>query len=370
MRYDFALGYCVETLTRPASLTFTRGHTWGPNPEMPRPEARPDLVVSMSTDNPNGFWTGINDARETLKGIEEGQWRPFTHNRQEAIIRWIQTTFAVDPDRIYSAIGAWGFWEIRRADLYAYIHGWGMPEVTKGFQCWNWARGAWGPPEAYADKPHDQNPFYLQDTTRWILEDPSRELPFLALHTGWGAHFTEMGWPPFPRFVRAMIDTRQAFCMQSPALGHALKEGLIEFRRDQSVPAFGNCSLDDNLGSGELGTGLAFGQVNGYLLWESATVVDEPGFYEITVMLSGGDAHGRGAAPLDACTVDLTPRKCRKFKPAAGALCQWTNTRLVDGRVLQSGTIEVDRFGLATIRALTVTEQKHRITVRLSSNGE
>ena len=63
-------------------------------------------------------------------------------------------------------------WEIKRADLYAYIHGWGMPEVTKGFQCWNWARGAWGAPEAYQGKPNDQNPFYLQDYTRWILDNP------------------------------------------------------------------------------------------------------------------------------------------------------------------------------------------------------
>ncbi len=362
-----ALGYCVETLERPASLTFIRGHTWGPNPEMPRPVTRKGLVVSMSTDNPNGFWTGINDARETLKGIEEGQWKPFTHNRQEAIIRWIQSQFAIDPQRIYSAIGAWGMWEIRRADLYAYIHGWGMPEVTKGFQCWNWARGAWGPPEAYAEKPDNQNPFYLQDVTRWVLEDPSRQLPFLALHTGWGAHFTEMGWPPFPRFIRALMDTKQPFCMQSKALDTALKQGLIEFRRDQSVPAFGNCSLDDNLGNGELGTGIAFGQANGYLLWESKTIVDEPGLYEITILLFAGDSHGRGRAPLDECTVDLTPRKCQKFKPPKGSSCHWANTAVSDGKIIQSGTIRVDQFGLATLRALRVTTSNHRISLRLSS---
>lgn len=363
-RYDFAVAYCRETMERPAPLTFTRGHTWGHTPEMPRPAPRRDVVMSMSSDAPNGFWTGINDARETLKGIEDGRWQPFTHNRQEALIRWAATQFSIDPQRIYSAIGAWGLWELRRADLYAYLHGWGMPEVTKGFQCWNWARGAWGPPEAYESKPADENPFHLQDYSRWVLEDPSRELPYLYLHTGWGAHFTEMGWPPFPRFARAMMASKQAFAMQAPALRAAIDTGIIEFRRDESVPAFGNCSLDDNIGSGELKSGVAFGQVNGYLVWESRTIVDEPGLYGITVYLWSGDSHGRGAAPLAAATVDLTPRKCQKFRLEPGAPFTWTNIQVADGEELQLGRSAADRYGLATITGLRVTKGKHRITFR------
>jgi len=355
-RYDFAVGYCPQTLARPAPLEFTRGHTWGPKPEMPRPAARQGIVMSMSVDQPNGLWTGINDARETLRGIEEGTWRPFTHNRQEALIRWARRQFDIDPQRICAGIGAWGMWEFRRADLYAYIHGWGMPEVTKGFQCWNWARGAWGPPEAYRGKPDEQNPYHLQDYTRWVLEDPKRELPYFDIHTGWGAHFTEMGWPPFPRFVRAMIDTKRAFSMQAQAVRKAVEGGTIVFRRDRSVPAFGNCSLDDNLGEGDLKSGTPFGQANGYLLWESASIVEKPDRWEVTVWLDP-------SAPLDECIVDLTPRRCRAFRPKPEQALRWTNTLAGDGKEVGSGRVAADRWGLATIRRLAVSKAKHRVRI-------
>ena len=364
LRYDLAVGFCPQSMTHPAPLTITRGHTWGPNPEMPRPAARKGVVMSISTDQPNGFWTGTNDARDTLKGIGQGTWRPFTHNRQEALIRWAVKTWDIDERQIIAAIGAWGMWELKRGDLYAYIHGWGMPEVTKGFQCWNWARGAWGPPEAYADRPAGENPYVLQDYTRWVLENPGKELPYFHIHTGWGAHFTEMGWPPFPRFVRAMIDTRRAFCMQSQAVAKAIDDGTIVIRRDRSLPAFGNCSLDDNIGEGDLRSGRPFGQINGYLLWDGQSIVDEPALWEATVWLYGGDAHGRRAAPLESCTVDLTPRRCQRFKPAPGQRLTWTNVSAANGRIVQSGEATADELGLVTIRGLVVTKARHRISIR------
>ena len=363
-RYDFAVGFCPDAMTHPTPLVFTRGHTWGPKPEMPRPQPRRDLVMSMSTEPGNGFWTGTNDARDTLKGIELGTWKPFTHNRQEALIRWAQKQWEVDEQQIVGSIGAWGMWEIKRADLYASIHGWGLPEVTKGFQCWAWARGAWGPPEAYKDKPNDQNPFYLQDYTRWVTADPRKELPYFQIHTGWGAHFTEMGWPPLPRFVRAMIETKRAFCMQSRAVEQAVRQGIIRFRRDRSVPAFGNCSLDDNLGEGDLKSGEPFGQVNGYLVWRSASIVDEPGLYEITVWLWGGDSRGRDPAPRETCTVDLTPRRCRRFKPEPGTRFAWMNLDLRSGKAVQTGRVPADEHGLVTVKGLIVTKGRHRIVLK------
>jgi hypothetical protein len=313
--------------------------------------------MSMSNDPPNGVCTGINDARETLKGIEEGVWRPFTQNRQETLIRWAQRRWDVDEQRIVAAIGAWGMWEFRRPDLYAYIHGWGMPEVTKGFQLWNWSRGAWGPPEAYAGVPDDRNPWVLQDYTRFVLEDPRRELPYFQMHMGWGAHFTEMGWPPFPRFCRAMIDTRRAFSMRSRAVSDAIRDGRLDIRRDQSLPAFGNCSLDDNLGSGELRTGVAFGQINGYLLWDTETIVDEPGRWEMTVWLDD-------SAPLPECNVDLTPRRCQRFRAQREQQFSWTSALEEDDRVVASGTVAADEWGLVTIEQLTIAKAEYRIVIK------
>jgi len=363
VRYDLAVGFCPAAMARPAPLTFTRGHTWGSGPEMPRPAARAGVVISMNTDPANGYWTGIHECRDTLRGVEAGRWQPFTHNRQEALIAWARTRWPIDPQRIVGSIGAWGMWEIRRADLYSHIHGWGMPEVTKGFLCWNWARGAWGPPEMYAGADDKDNPWVLQDYAAYVRADPAAELPYFQIHTGWGAHFTEMGWPPFPRFVRAMIDTKRAFCMQSRAVSQAMQDGLIVIRRDRSLPAFGHCSLDDNIGEGDLRSGLPFGQINGYLVWNSATTVDQPGLWQITCWLWPGDRHGRGAAPLDACTVDLTPRRCQAFKAKPHQAFAWTNVACDDGKVIASGRTVADEFGLVTIKQLKITKAKHRISI-------
>jgi hypothetical protein len=197
-----------------------------------------------------------------------------------------------------------------------------------------------------------------------VLDNPEKELPFFHVHVGWGMHSTEMGWPPFPRFVRVMMDTKRAFAMHSAALGEAMRLGIIDLRRDQALPAFGNCSLDDNIGEGDLLSGEPFGQINAYLVWESATIVDEPGLFEITVWLWGGDSQRRGAAPLDACTVDLTPRRCQRFKPKPGDVISWTSLNLATGAEAHSGRLTADSLGLATIRSLAVTKEKHRIILK------
>ncbi len=358
LRYDVVVGFCPEMMQRPAGLHVTRGHTWGDGPEMPRPSARDDIVMSHSAEGPhNGIWTGVNDAEFTLKGLEQGKWQPFTQRRQEALIRWIQATRNVDEQRITSGVGTWGLWELRRAKLYAAINGWGMPEVTKGFQLWHWSKGVWGLPEVYKGRPDEENPWVLQDYTRFVRDNPGKELPYFNIHTGWGMHSTEMGWPPWPRFIRALMDTKRAFCMHSGAVTAAMRKGIIRIRRDQSLPAFVNCSLDDNIGDGELGAGRAFGQVNGYLVWESATTVDEPALYQITLYLWQ-------TAPLPGCTVDLTPRRCQRFKAKPGAKFTWTSTTVADGKVVQTGNAEADKLGLVTVNRLKLSKAKRRITIR------
>jgi hypothetical protein len=258
--------------------------------------------------------------------------------------------------------------EIERADLYADLHGWGLPEITKGFQAWQRACAVWGAPAVYEDRPKEENPFYRQDWTRWVLEDPARELPFFHMHLGWGAHFTEMGWPPVPRFLCAMIDTRRAFVYH----WRVPREERPTVRRDRSLPAFGHCSLDDNPGNGDLHNGEGMNiQLNGYLTWDSETTVDEPGRWEATVRLAG-------RPPLDFCTVDVTPRRCQRFQAGPGQAFRWTNTLLPsagpnlvgeeakarpDSPVVQSGAAVADRWGLVTIPRLKVTTGRHRIVI-------
>ncbi len=69
------------------------------------------------------------------------------------------------------------------------------------------------------------------------------------------------------------------------------------------------------------------------------------------------------SAPLSECTVDLTPRRCRRFKAKAGQRFRWTNTVLEDGKKVQSGMARADEHGLVTIKDLVVSKKKRRITI-------
>ncbi len=388
LRYDVAVAFCPELLSNPAPLTVIRGHAWESRPDPPAPHKTAGIYLSHSSEWPNAFWMGINDACGTLKGIEQGRWQPFPMRRQEALVRWAQRQWRIDGSRIVAAIGAWGMMEIERPEMYSTLVGWGLPEVTKGFQVWDRAVGGWGPPKLYAGRPPAENPYLRQDYSRYVLANPEKELPYFALQAGWGMHLREMGWPPFPRFLRAMTRTKRAFVAgwdqrsswswRATPVHRAVARGQIDIRTGRSLPAFGKCSLDDNPGSGRLGTGDLNGQINGYLLWESESILDQASRWAGTVWLDE-------TAPRGDCTADLTPRRCRRFKAKPGERFPWTNTLLpaplrppgpADKSpaqpkipavprelVVQRGTAAADAHGLVTVEGLVIGKAKQRISI-------
>jgi len=361
-RYLLTLSYCRKSLVEPASLTVTRGHAWINTPESPRASASKGVVLAPTGDNPNAFWMGLPNNRYSLKPRSRTQWRPWPQMRNEWLIGWVKGKFSIDDNHIVGSIGCWGMMEIERPDIYAYIHGWGLPEVTKGFQAWG-RSGVWGGPGAYADAPKKWNPYWRQDYGRWAREDPSRETPFFIQHTGWGAHFTEMGWPSLPRFWRAMMDARRPFNY------HWSVAHRPSIRKNMSVPAFGNCTLDGMPGNGSPWHGETFGaEINAWLTWDSETIIDEPGRWEMTVILDD-------KARLPECRVDLTPRKCQKFKAKEGQKFAWTCTTVPPAkgkakdaeapaaRKLGSGTVQADEWGLVTIRQMPMVKGAQRVVI-------
>ena len=59
----------------------------------------------------------------------------------------------------------------------------------------------------------------------------------------------------------------------------------------------------------------------------------------------------------------VTPRRCQRFKPQPGDRFRWTLTRAGDGRPLQAGTAVADRWGLVTVRDVTVARSKSRLRI-------
>lgn len=360
-RVDVVVYICPQTLEENPALVFYRGAAWNTAPGLiGNKVARKNIVISDSSDSPNVFWMGLNDGNGNLKGQRDGRWQPFPMRRRKALIDWAAKMWKIDRNRITAETGCWGMMEIEDGHIYASCSGWGLPEVTKGFQGWSRA-GIWGGPALYKDRPKEENPYYRQDYGNWIRLDPKRETPWWAFNRSRGAHDTEMGWPPFPRFLRGMIDTKRAFVFNST---HVLSVMGPKIRLNQTLPAFGNCSLDGNLGNGDLANGDTFGsQLNGYLLWDTESIVDEKDKWEMTVWLTEGDNRGTGAAPLPECTVDITPRRCQAFKSMPGQTFKWTNTDLTTQEVVAQGVVTADKWGLVTVEQALVTKGKNRIAL-------
>jgi len=384
-RYDVAVWFCPEIMARPAPLDIPR-FGWNKWPRPPNPRRTTGIGMVPTSDHPVNFRTGLHDSIGTLKGFEGGTWKPFFSNRQAALVEWMCSRWPIDRNRISAGLGCWGMQEIKRGDLYARIYGGGLPEVTKGWQAWQRACGIWGPPQMYKGRPDEGNPYVVSNVTDWVLAHPDKRLPYCWTSSP-GAHESEMGWPPYPRFAWAMMVTKRAFIYDyrgDTPVAKAIRSGQLDIRRDQSLPAFGHCSLDDNLGDGELGSGLALcpAQVNGYLLWDTATVIDEPTRWVITICL-------HDSAPLPECTVDLTPRSCQKFKARPRQQFAWTSALLPQeeeqkqapkpepakarrpektrpAQVVQSGVATADRYGLVTIEKLRLGKGRYQIAIRPS----
>jgi hypothetical protein len=304
---------------------------------------------------------GWHEGCNTYKAASEGVVRCWFVHQLRALLPWIKAKYNIDEERIYAVSGGWAW---HYGDLFALdldgitmnlrvspagsiipVRYWGHPSkpyaTEWGISAWDW----W-------------------DAGLWVQKHPTVELPFVTysphLHTG------DFGRLDKPQFFRAMLDTKRAFSgvWHEGGHGHRNPNFLLELRRSDSLPAFGNCSLDDNPGIG-LG-GDEGGQINAWLAFEPRTQLDAPDRWEMTVYLIGGEkgANPSQSAPLDSCTADVTPRRCQKFKALPGEKFAWTNTSLAENKVLQTGTAVADQYGFVTAEKVTITKGKNRLVIK------
>jgi hypothetical protein len=167
-----------------------------------------------------------------------------------------------------------------------------------------------------------------------------------------------MGFLSVPACLHALAGTKRAF---SGTWGHSLGIGppptialAHKIRRQQALPAFRSCSIDNCPGDGRWGEdGDRDGYMNAFLMWEPETITDQPDEFAITTFL-----HEK--APEDSCTADLTPRRCQQFRPKPGQQFIWTSTSAADGEQVQSGTATADQWGLVTVSGLKFGSHRNR----------
>ena len=96
------------------------------------------------------------------------------------------------------------------------------------------------------------------------------------------------------------------------------------------------------------------GQINAYLYWRTADIVDEKHRWAITIAL-----HDK--APASEALVDVTPRRLQKLRVETGDRFSWSNTDTYSGRVVQTAEIAADDLGLVTLPQVIVSKGANRI---------
>jgi hypothetical protein len=219
--------------------------------------------------------------------------------------------------------------------------------------------GRFGPPDA-AMTVDGHKAWDIVGVQWYLKQNPARDIPFhFAYHGGKeGGHAIEYGWQDDPKGWAALRDARQPYFAGwgGGRCSRELYRHLFTWPWDKSVPAFSNCSLDGNPGNGDPADGDPRGTINAYLVWRYDDIVDKPDRWEMTVYLAK-------SAPKDTCTVDLTPRHRRKFNPKAGQTFTWTNTDLATKKVVGSGTVKADKWGLVTLKQITVGKGRNRVVI-------
>jgi len=334
---------------------------------------------------PYDWWIAYHEHLRTLKPWAEGVCRDFTPKRVLAFLDWVRAHWQVDDDRVVvsgNSMGGAGasMMAVRYPQRFAYalatvgVHNAADSNHFKGSY-----EGVVGLIRTQLKHESGLMVWDYLSNSHLLRKDPARDMPLLCFGNGKDDH--GIGWEQALDFARACQETRQPHTFGWNLGGHTARvygppAGL---RRDQSVPAFTRCSLDDDAGTAtkidkpkitqdgkytrkDIYDGVSYGQYNAWLSWEPATVVDEKDRWEATVFVVK-PARGK-KPPKSECTVDVTPRRCRKFKPKAGEKFTWTHTPAGGDKPAATGQAVADKWGLVTLPKIAVSQAKNRIVIK------
>jgi len=386
--YDYLVA-THKDLPTPAGLDIAL-HSWGSNlygkgggnSSWFRVPWRRELIFASTNQIPYDWYVAYHEGLHTWRCWAEGVTRDYTPRRLFAFQEWIMKHWKVDPDRVLISGGSMGgsgscMLALRYGGRFAWclsfvgVH---VARLSPQF------RGSYESVcgSVAANLPHagGMKTFDYLDDAHWLRADPARDVPYVAFSNGKNDH--GIGWPQAVRLVKAFQETRQPHMFAWGMSGHGQGGHVkLDLRRDRSLPAFTRCSLDDDVGTGtklpepkdfknrwgrvlkDLYDGDSTGRINAHLRWQTETIVDEPDRWEITVLL----ASGKGGAPEDACTVDITPRRLQKLKVRPGQSFTWTAAPVGDGGKAASGDVKADKWGLVTLERVTVTRDGTRVRI-------
>lgn len=184
--------------------------------------------------------------------------------------------------------------------------------------------------------------FARMDMVKYASEHAT-DLPFFGWCCGRRDGFAT--WQEQVDMVKALTKAHHGFAFAwnngdhssgSQPMGQIMKYYPPEkFARNRSYPAFGNSSLDQQPGSGDPKDGDLEGGINLGFRWDE--VVDETDKWSVRL--------SNDLAKQDM-TVDVTPRRCQKFKVQPQSEVRWSSS------LGDTGKLTADTSGLVTVPRL------------------
>lgn len=348
-----------------------------------------DSYLIASNQIPYDWWTGYHE-KYYSEPRKEGRWKdgvihPYSTTRMLSFLDWAAEKYDLDLKQVFTAGNSMGgsgspMFAIRYPDRIAWAVGWvGIHDPANSPHFRGSYERVWGKIGWALKFQNGQNVWDYYSDPKYLRAHPDHEIGFITWSNG--KNDGAIGWPQAVDFYQAMQETHRPHLFVWGLRGHGQRATMpknggqrnmpITIRQDLSLPAFTNCSLDDDPGTAsrrekpaevKVGKkirkdpydGDSSGQVNVYLYWETEDIVDTPNRWEMTVGLID-------KAPEETCTVDITPRRLQTMKTRPGDTFQWSNT--LGGKVVQSGEVKADQWGLVTLPDVTVSKKTNRVAI-------
>jgi hypothetical protein len=331
-------------------------------------------VLIAANQTPYDWWTGYHEHLGTWKSWREGAVRDFTQERVLSFLDWAAGRWQLDRSRVFTAGSSMGgsgaiSLALRRPEGIAWVVSWvgiHTPARSPGFRSSYedvYGLAGWRLPYQDGKTPA----FEWFDDTAFLRRDPGRETPLICFANG--KNDGGIGWPQARDFWQALQETRRPHVFVWGQEGHGQRASLIgpqsrendmrlDVRADRTLPAFSRSSLDDNPGNGDPADGDPQGYSNAYLYWDTAddAVVDEAERWSLVLRLTKD--------PPRQCTVDVTPRRCQKFRLRPGTRVAWRVLAL-DGAEIHAGEAAADEWGLVTAPRVRVRREGVKLEMRV-----
>lgn len=296
------------------------------------------------------YWFGYLCVPQHAKHTEPRAY-PFTERREEWIVDWATKAYAADPERVTASGGSMGAWG---STTYAFRH----PErFAAVFPNRPRTRQRGLPSLVGGEIPKGKSVFMDDGKTDYFARmdmvkfatDHSDDLPFYGWCCGRRDGFAT--WQEQLDMVKALTAAKHGFAFAwndgdhssgAQPMAQVAKYYPPElFARNKSYPAFGNSSIDQKPGNGDPKDGDLEGGINLGFRWSE--VVDEETKWSVRL--------ANDVAKNDM-TVDVTPRRCQKFKVRPNTEVRWASS------AGDSGKVVADAAGLVTVPAVQLQPGK------------